>query len=233
MRATPCGASNLSSMANDTTATKPAKKAAPRKAAKKAAPAPAAKTRTPRKAAKKTTTAPPAPPPGWYLDPTGDPTDSLSRYWDGKEWLGDPIPTAMVDPTDQPTTTLADATTYDVATETVTFRGRTMKVVQPEPEQLVVWQLTVRRLEGIESVTTTEQATTLIGRALRVIQSVLANDVDRDWVEDQILDKKLDLTGAVPIVITALTMFNEKRTAAQGNNPAAAGKKPGTARRRR
>lgn len=220
-------------MANDTTGTKPAKKAAPRKAAKKTATATSAKTPTPRKTATKKT-APPSPPPGWYLDPTGDPTDSLSRYWDGKAWLGDPIPTAMVDPTDQPTGTLADATTYDVATETVTFRGRTMKAVQPEPEQLVVWQLTQKRLENLDPATATnQQVATLIGRALRVIQSVLADDADKDWIEDQILDKTLNLTGAMPIITTALTMFAEKHRGQNSGTARAAGKGTGTARRRR
>lgn len=218
-------------MANDTTGTKPAKKAAPRKAATKTAPAATAKTRAPRKAAQKAATAPPAPPPGWYLD---TPDGSLSRYWDGKTWLGDPIPTGMVDPTDQPTTTLADATTYDVATETVTFRGRTMNVVQPAAEQLVVWQLTQKRLENLDPATATnQQAATLIGRALRVIQSVLADDADKDWVEDQILDKTLNLTGAMPIITTALTMFAEKLRNQNSGTARAAGKKPGTARRRR
>lgn len=35
-------------------------------------------------------------PPGWYPDPSGDP--SLMRWWDGEEWAGDFAPTQQVTP---------------------------------------------------------------------------------------------------------------------------------------
>ena len=35
-------------------------------------------------------------PPGWYPDPSGDP--SLMRWWDGEEWTGDFAPAQQVTP---------------------------------------------------------------------------------------------------------------------------------------
>ncbi|AXM92207.1 scramblase [Bifidobacterium bifidum] len=35
-------------------------------------------------------------PPGWYPDPSGDP--SLMRWWDGEEWTGDFAPAQQMTP---------------------------------------------------------------------------------------------------------------------------------------
>lgn len=140
-------------MANDTvvrsrTAAKKttAKKAAP--AAKKAAAkkaTPAAKKTAATRAVKARAAAPAAPPapPGWY-----EVDAEQSRYWDGREWLGAALPHQLV-PQSTPSPSSPPALRAQPApkatTDEITFRGRTMQIIRPTPDQLAVWQRIAER----------------------------------------------------------------------------------------
>lgn len=115
---------------------------------------------------------------------------------------------------------------------TIEFRGRTMPVRFPTAEQLTVWNRTARRASEISGRDITNQeAATLLDRVLRIIQSVLDEQADRDWVEDQLLDGGLTLAGdggATDIIsMTVELMRGQAEADAPTTGPAA------KARRRR
>lgn len=126
------------------------------------------------------------------------------------------------------------------AADTITFLNRTMRVRMPTPEQIVIWQRTARKLQGDTATSemnatprdgetaeqaqqrATDYATSALDRMLRVVTSVLVDPVDREWVEDQLLEGTLQLApadgrqGAADIVsmaVATLTGRNEAPTA--------------------
>ncbi len=199
----------------------PAKKTAAR--AKTAAP----KKATPAKA-------PPSPPPGWYLDPADQTSarywdgegylgDPVSADLD----LTDLPPPGSAGEGDD---TTADAeATANAPRNVIVFHGRTMKVNRPGPEQIVVWKRIAERAAGIGRETATPKACPeckgkaggceachftgsahtgtvlkLFDRALKIISSVLVDEADRDWVEDQLLEGAINLNAAGEIVSLAV-----------------------------
>lgn len=70
----------------------------------------------------------------------------------------------------------------------VEFRGRTMSVRMPRPEQLVVWKRTLVRLQSAnpESWTAAEVMAAL-ERTRKIIDSLLVNSADVDWLDDEML----------------------------------------------
>lgn len=201
-------------MAKDQT-TAPRKTTTARKAP--AAKAPAAKAPAPRKApARKTTTAAPAPPAGppagWYPDPDDS---ALRRYWDGRDWLGAGLPEHLIPADGAPTAAAQpDLTavpgrrgatpTAGKLTGVITYRGRTMNVVMPTPDQLAIWQRTALKLQGATQGMGNDEIMRLLQRAVTLIGSVLVDEVDRDWVEEALLAGDLDLMGAAAIVTLAV-----------------------------
>lgn len=49
-----------------------------------------------------------------------------------------------------------------------------------------------------------EQATRALTRAMKIITSALVKPADRDWIEDGILDRKLNLTDALGVISGAV-----------------------------
>lgn len=97
---------------------------------------------------------------------------------------------------------------------------RKMTVRMPGPEQLAVWQRTARRMAGVDpQALTSEEAMKLLDRGLRVIQSVLVDAADRDWLEDQLLDGNTTLEEAAKIVTLAMDAFNDNGKAAPKTGP--------------
>lgn len=210
-------------MANDTqTRRAPAAKPAAKKAAAKKAPVKkTAAKKAPAKAPK--AAAPPAPPPGWYLNPA-DQTEQ--RYWDGGGYVGDPLP-ADIDTSSMGAPSPASAEAAAQPKGTIVFRGRTMAVRRPEAEQIAVWKRIADRAaafrdesdtpklcpeckgSGCETCHNTGSAHTttvlkMFDRALKIINSVLVDEADRDWIEDQLLEGQVDLQGAAEIVSLAV-----------------------------
>lgn len=211
------------------------------KAVKKTA-APAKKT-----AAKKATRPRPAPPPlppaGWYPDPT---SPEIERYWDGDGWdtsrgsrqpgtEDDPAAAGGDDGGSAPTPTPAG---------TITFRGRVMLYHRPTPDQLAMWKRIAERAEasgrdfatpkpcpacegkGCEACQGTGSAHTatilrLFDRAMNIITSLIADEADRDWLEDELIAGHFQLQDASEIIrLTVDAMIAGKPSAAPRNGPA-------------
>lgn len=253
----------MSFMANDTavkksaavkkTAPAPAKKAT-KTAVKKAAPA--KKTAPARSAA--AAPVPYGPPPGWYAS-AGYP--DRERYWDGEGWDDSrgsrPIGGGPVDdaPSTQGPAAEADGGGSATAKDTITFRGRVMKVRTPTDDQLALWKRIATRAsqldrsgtkpcpqckgarevdgEPCEACGGSGDATTaavlrLFDQAMTIIGSVLVDEADKNWLEDELLGGALDLPAAAEVVRLAVdSMIANRRATAPRNGP------PPKARRRK
>jgi len=230
-------------MANPTRTTKKAapKKAAAPAAAKKAAPAKKTAKKAPAKAS---VPAAPLPPPGWYLDPADQ---TQRRYWDGDGYIGDPI-SADVDPSGLGPPTGAAPTESDDDGDparpkgTIEFRDRTMKVRMPTAEQLAVWKRLANRAQfigtaaeppkpcpeckgsGCDTCHGTGSARPgeimkLYDRALKIVMSVLVDEHDRDWVEDEFLEGRLEILAASEILTKTVDEMVKAKNAKSGTGP--------------
>lgn len=123
----------------------------------------------------------------------------------GRRTTGKAALTAATFPAEAPAAAKAD---------TITFLGRTMAVQMPTPEQLVVWNRLSKRLQSPEAQAmmddtprpgetqedankrANEYAAAQLDRMLTLTTSVLTDPVDHEWVEDQVLTRRLRLAGA-------------------------------------
>jgi hypothetical protein len=107
--------------------------------------------------------------------------------------------------------------TVVVPLKTVTLKGRTIEVRRPTDEQLFAWDHILRRMEAIGSnIQNLEQARKLIAKCETIINSVIVNEADRDWIEDGRLGGTITLHDAGSIVIDALKMYQpEEKPAAR------------------
>jgi hypothetical protein len=191
---------------------------APAKTARAAATktAPAARTRRPAPPAERPADAPPTVPAGWYPTAT-DPTQK--RYWDGQAWLGEALPADMVPADDVPADETADDDDADqLVIDPITFRGRTMAVNPLDAGKLGVWQIIVDEFNDAAdgppagaSASMVKAHTTKLARLLKqgikVIRSVLADERDREWLVDQLMESDLTLLQAAQIVTLAVEAF--------------------------
>lgn len=96
----------------------------------------------------------------------------------------------------------------------IDFRDRHMVVRIPSPEQLLVWKRTLSYLQKAE---TTDWAADEVMKALertrKIIDSVLVHEVDRDWLDDQMLEGNLGLIETAQIIQLTTEAF-----AAEGNH---------------
>lgn len=93
-------------------------------------------------------------------------------------------------------------------TEFVTFLGREIEVRLPTAEQLVAWNSTLTKISGMdESNATMEEAMKAIGRVVRVLDSVVVKDVDKEWLEDGRIDGIVTVENSSQIVIDAIEKF--------------------------
>lgn len=217
----------VSFMANDTAAVKraAAKKTAPKKAAVKKSAKPA----------------PPSPPAGWYLDPADQ---SVERYWDGDGWdtSRGSRPPGGADPA--PDGGAEEAAASTTGTDTITFRGRVMAYRRPSADQLAVWKMIAERAAGLAKEVATPKpcptckgegcdtcqgtgsahSTTifkLFNRAMTIINSVLVDEGDKDWLEDEMIAGRVDMEAAAQIIsLTVDALIASKPETAPRNGPA-------------
>lgn len=104
----------------------------------------------------------------------------------------------------------------------IMFRDRELWVKFPTEEQIVVFGRTLRSLQSAEVQNWNgPQVLKALDRVMRIVTSVLVNQVDVDWVEDEMLDGRLKLPEACEITTAAIKAFEaepanraEKRAAA-------------------
>lgn len=106
----------------------------------------------------------------------------------------------------------------------ITFMGRKILVQAPTAEQIGVWQRTARRFEDADLthrpgdspdvlVAKNRKAGKLLDRGIKIIESVLVDEDDRDWLEDQLLDRVMTLGEAANIISLAVDAFGQAEQA--------------------
>jgi hypothetical protein len=90
----------------------------------------------------------------------------------------------------------------------IEFAGRTLWVKMPSPEQLLVWKRTLRKLQGAEvEGWNGEQVMAALERTRSIIDSVLAHDVDKDWLDDEMLAGRVGLKDTAQIIQGTVEAF--------------------------
>lgn len=101
----------------------------------------------------------------------------------------------------------------------IEFMGRGMWVRLPTPEQLLVWKRTLTQLRSAEvEGWNAEQVMAALERTRKIIDSILVHPVDVDWLDDQMLERKIDLTGTAEIINKTVEAFAEAAEAERAEN---------------
>ncbi len=92
--------------------------------------------------------------------------------------------------------------------KTVTFQGRQIAVKCPTEEQIFAWERLLTKMETMtKEAATIDTARTLLNRCNKIIDSVIADPADREWMEDGRLDGTVNMKDAAQIVIDALAAY--------------------------
>lgn len=97
--------------------------------------------------------------------------------------------------------------------------ARTMLVNAPTPEQLAVYQRTAARFDRDLTTMSEAEASKALDRSVRVVVSVLADQADVEWVEDQFLDGNLTLVEAAAILTLTIEAFSDSKANAPKTGP--------------
>jgi hypothetical protein len=100
----------------------------------------------------------------------------------------------------------------------VMLRDREIYVRMPTPEQLLVWQRTVKRLTEapVDASWTGSEVMAALERLRKIVDTVMVNRADRDWLDDEFLEGTIDFKGLAPFITDVTTAFQEY-AAANGN----------------
>jgi hypothetical protein len=105
--------------------------------------------------------------------------------------------------------------------KTVTFKGREIEVKKPTPEQLYAWERLLKKLEVLaKEAATVDQARTLLDRCYKIINSVVAKEDDRLFLEDGALDGTVTIEESASIVLDALKVYEDELTPEPANRAA-------------
>ncbi|AAT36770.1 Pas22 [Actinoplanes phage phiAsp2] len=109
----------------------------------------------------------------------------------------------------EPNSTDPAAETAEVIPEQeIEFGGRTLWVKMPSPEQLLVWKRTLRKLQGADvEGWNGEQVMAALERTRSIIDSVLAHEVDKDWLDDEMLAGRVGLKDTAQIINATVDAF--------------------------
>lgn len=104
----------------------------------------------------------------------------------------------------------------DVTAEVV-WGGRTMVVKPPTLEQMAVIEglpAALERLKGRierdDGEVTMVEVTRLTRRTISTVRAVLRDQVDKDWIDDLIMDEEFDLQSLLPIFQAATLALRER-----------------------
>jgi hypothetical protein len=90
----------------------------------------------------------------------------------------------------------------------ITFKDRQIWVKMPSPEQLLVWKRTLARLQNTENWTG-ESVLAALERLRLIIDSTILNRVDIDWMDDEMLAGRLEMSELTQVVTQAVAAFGE------------------------
>jgi hypothetical protein len=120
-----------------------------------------------------------------------------------------------------------DAGTEQMPTSTIEFQGRAIEVVLPDPGQMLVWKRTLTNLQSANLTDWTgAQMMKALERLRLIIDSIIVNEADKEWIDDQLLAKKFTIRELSEIPTKAAEAFattpnnREERRAAKKAGPA-------------
>lgn len=115
----------------------------------------------------------------------------------------------------------------------VMLLGREIYARFPSPEQLLVWQRTVDRLTTapVNASWTGSEVMAALERLRKIVDSIVVNKADVDWMDDRFLDKTLDFQRLAPFITDVTTAFAEYAEA-QGNRQERRAAKKTTAKKK-
>lgn len=105
--------------------------------------------------------------------------------------------------------------------KTIVFQKRTIAVRLPTPDQLVAFRRVFARLESARATEMDgERALALLERAAKVVDTVIADEVDRDWLDDQRLEGAATTEDIMPIIINAISAYGDEAPGVAPNRAA-------------
>ena len=107
----------------------------------------------------------------------------------------------------------------------IDFRGRSIWVHFPSPEQLIVWQRVLDRLQRDGGGTTGHEVMRALTRLRAILDSIIVNQVDIEWVDDEMLAGRLGLMELVPMLNDTVKAFANEPVAGTRPEKRAAAKK--------
>jgi hypothetical protein len=101
----------------------------------------------------------------------------------------------------------------------IDFAGRKLWVRMPSPEQLLVWKRTLKQLQGADvQGWNGEQVMKALERTRAIIDSLLAHDTDKEWLDDELLAGTIGLKDTAQIINGTVDAFT--LAAQEGGNRA-------------
>lgn len=96
----------------------------------------------------------------------------------------------------------------------VPFKGRTIMVKLPTPEQLTMYRRLSRQFQDMARTGAAEhmeldEALRQLDRATRLVQSVMADADDREWLEDMLLEGNVKMEECSTLLREAFTALNK------------------------
>jgi hypothetical protein len=116
----------------------------------------------------------------------------------------------------------------------IEFLGREMYVHMPSPEQLLVWRRVLDRLQRVDTAEASGmELLNALERFRKIVDSLMANPKDIDWLDDEMLAGRLAIQELAPMIPLAVVAFQDE-AAKNGNRSTrrAAAKKATPARRK-
>lgn len=100
----------------------------------------------------------------------------------------------------------------------VMLKGREIFVRMPSPEQLIVWQRTIKRLEEapMDASWSGSEVMNALERLRKIVDTIIVNRADINWLDDQFLDGEVTFQTLAPFITDTVTAFQEF-AAANGN----------------
>jgi hypothetical protein len=112
-------------------------------------------------------------------------------------------------------------------TGVVEFQGRSVEITMPRPEQILVWQRTLQGLQAINPESWTgPEILAAMERLRKIIDSILVNKADVDWIDDEMLAGRLTLKECAGLVTDAVRAFEQPTNREERRAAEKATKKP-------
>jgi hypothetical protein len=103
--------------------------------------------------------------------------------------------------TEQTEATEAAAPVEMPAEKEIDFQGRKLWVRLPRPEALLVWKRTLAKLQNLDTGDWNgEQVMAALERTRKIIDSLLVHEIDKDWLDDEMLASRLGLIETAQII---------------------------------